>query len=52
MKAALKKILCSLLTCALTLSTAYAVPALGVSAKESIGNGLILSTDNILVTEG
>ena len=52
MKATLKKILCSLLTCALTLSTAYAAPALDASAKESIGNGLILSTDNILVTEG
>lgn len=51
MKTTLKIILCSLLTCALTLSTAYAVPALTASAQESIGNGLILSTDNILVTE-
>lgn len=47
-----KKILCPLLTCAITLSVMSAAPTLPVSAKESIGNGLILSTDSITIAEG
>lgn len=45
-----KKILCSLLTCTIALSVMSAVPVLPASARESIGNGLILSADSITVT--
>lgn len=47
-----KKILCSLLTCTIAVSAVSAAPALSASAQESIGNGLILSTDSIMVTPG
>lgn len=47
-----KRILCALLTFVFALSVYSAVPALSVSAKESIGNGLILSTDNITIVDG
>lgn len=47
-----KKILCSLLTCTMALTAASAAPALSASAKESIGNGLILSTDTITIVDG
>lgn len=49
MKAKIKKIFCFIL--ALTISFS-AAPALSASAKESVGNGLILSTDMITITEG
>lgn len=52
MKTKLKKLICSILTCAITLSAGSVIPAVSVSAKESIGNGLILSTDSITVAEG
>lgn len=52
MKTGLKKIICSILTCAMTLSVTAAIPALSATAKESIGNGIILSTDSITVAEG
>ena len=42
-----KKIISSILVFAMMIST-----ALPVAAKESIGNGVILSTDNVVVTEG
>lgn len=50
MKTKLKKIICSILTCAITLTVVCIVPSLPASAKESIGNGLVLSTDNIVLT--
>lgn len=52
MKTNVKKIICSILASAMVLFTVSASPALPASAKESIGNGLILSTDSITVTEG
>ncbi|MDE5696063.1 MAG: hypothetical protein K2I96_01425 [Lachnospiraceae bacterium] len=52
MKTKLKKMICSILTCAITLSVISAAPALPVSAKESPGNGLTLSTDSITITAG
>lgn len=52
MKTKLKKLICSILTCAIALSVTCAVPVLSASAAESIGNGLILSTDSITVTPG
>lgn len=51
MKTNLKKLVCTILTCAMTLSMMSAVPALSASAKESIGNGLVLSTDSITIME-
>ncbi|MDE7031186.1 MAG: hypothetical protein K2P63_14670 [Lachnospiraceae bacterium] len=51
MKANWKRALCSLLLI-ITLSAVSASPVLSVSAQESIGNGLILSTDSITLTEG
>ena len=45
MKNLMKKLICSLLTGALALSVMSAAPALPAAAKESVGNGLILSTD-------
>ena len=47
MKKKCKKIISSILVFAMMIST-----ALPVAAKESIGNGVILSTDNVVVTEG
>ena len=34
------------------LSVGTAAPSLSVSAKESVGNGLILSEDSIVIAEG
>lgn len=45
-----KKPLCFALACAVTLLSAFTAPAKEACAKESIGNGLILSTDAITVT--
>lgn len=47
-----KKLLCSLLTFVIALSALSAAPALSASAKESVGNGLILSTDSITIVDG
>lgn len=52
MKTKRKKWICAILTCALMLSAASVLPAVSVLAKESIGNGLILSTDSIAVAKG
>ncbi len=52
MKTTFQKLICSILACAMTLSVASSFPALSASAQESIGNGLILSTDSIQITEG
>ena len=48
----LKNFLNSILMTALMLSVVTASPAMSVSAKESVGNGLILSTDSIVIAEG
>ena len=37
---------------AMILSVGTAAPSLSVSAKESVGNGLILSEDSIVIAEG
>lgn len=52
MKNLMKKLICSLLTGALALSVMSAAPALPAAAKESVGNGLILSTDSITIPAG
>lgn len=52
MNTKLKKMICSLLTCAMTFSVISAIPALPADAKESSGNGLLLSTDNITIVDG
>ena len=52
MKKFLKIFLNSILMTALMLSVVTASPAMSVSAKESVGNGLILSTDSIVIAEG
>ena len=52
MKTKIKKILCSILASAMMVSVLSSVPVLSSSAKESVGNGLILSTDSITLTEG
>ncbi len=52
MKKFLKNFLNSILMTALMLSVVTASPAMSVSAKESVGNGLILSTDSIVIAEG
>lgn len=52
MKITVKKLICSILAFAVILSAASAAPAISVSAKESVGNGLILSEDSITVTPG
>lgn len=52
MNTKIKKILCSLLASAMMISALTSVPTLSASAKESVGNGLILSTDSITLTEG
>lgn len=51
MKTNLKKFICSIITLFAVVSISLSVPVLPVSAKESIGNGLILSTDTITITE-
>lgn len=51
MKTNLKKFICSIITLFAVVSVSLSVPVLPVSAKESIGNGLILSTDTITITE-
>ncbi|MDE7321166.1 MAG: hypothetical protein K2N73_00285 [Lachnospiraceae bacterium] len=53
MKTKIKKMknrICSAMAFCLTLSALCVVPATDISAKESIGNGLVLSTDTITVT--
>lgn len=50
MKTNWKRVLYSLLL-VMTLSVVSTLPVLSASAKESIGNGLILSTDNITIAE-
>ena len=47
----LPKFLTLILTLAIILPAAYTIP-LPVYAKESVGNGLILSTDTLTITEG
>lgn len=51
MKTKLKKWICSILTCAIALTAVWALSTETVSAKESIGNGLILSEDSIAVAK-
>lgn len=51
MKKHLKKLICAALSAALISSVLGAVPASNVSAKESIGNGVILSEDTIVLSE-
>lgn len=51
MKTKLKKWICSILTCAIALTAVWALSTEPVSAKESIGNGLILSEDSIAVAK-
>ena len=51
MKKHLKKLICAALSAALISSVFSAVPASNVSAKESIGNGVILSEDTIVLSE-
>ena len=46
------KLICCLLTFAILLSVTSAATVLSVSAQESIGNGLILSTDTVTLAEG
>lgn len=50
MKTNAKKMMCFVLAFALTLSSASVIPSMSVSAKENVGNGLILSTDAVTVT--
>lgn len=52
MKTKLKKQICSIIAFAFAFSVTCVSPVQPVSAKESIGNGLILSTDSITLTEG
>lgn len=52
MKTKRTKLICSLLTFAMAITVISAAPALSVSAEESIGNGLILSTDTITLADG
>lgn len=52
MKTNFKKTISFLSMFILLSSLTFSVTTLSVSAKESIGNGLILSTDSITVTEG
>lgn len=47
-----KKIVCTLLTATIAFSAALAFPSQTALAKENVGNGVILSTDVITVTEG
>ena len=51
MKKKFKKLICSIITLVTVVSVSFTVPVLPVFAKESIGNGLILSTDMITITE-
>lgn len=51
MKKHLKKLICAALSAALISSVLGTVPASNVSAKESIGNGVILSEDTIVLSE-
>lgn len=51
MKTKLKKLICAVLTCAIALTAAFVPSAELVYAKESIGNGLILSEDSIAVAK-
>lgn len=52
MKRFFRKIMSAVVAAAIILSVGAAAPPLTVSAKESIGNGLILSEDSIAVAEG
>ena len=51
MKTNFKKLICSAITLFAMLTISLSVSVLPVSAKESVGNGLILSTDLITITE-
>lgn len=51
MKKYLKKIACAALSAAIMTSVISTVPVAEVSAAESIGNGIILSTDTITLAE-
>lgn len=48
----IKKAICTALACALTLTALTTISTMPVIAKESIGNGVILSTDSLTITEG
>ena len=52
MKLRFKKFICSALAVATIFTSVCAAPQIPAMAKESIGNGVILSTDNITITEG
>ncbi len=52
MKTRMKSLICSILIFVLALPLAVTIPSQTASAKELVGNGLILSTDAITVTEG
>ncbi|MCI8265456.1 MAG: hypothetical protein HFH79_05370 [Lachnospiraceae bacterium] len=52
MKRFFKKIMSAVMAAAMILSVGTAAPSLSVSAKESVGNGLILSEDSIVIAEG
>ncbi len=52
MKTKLKNLICSMLACAIIFTVTCSAPVLPASAKENIGNGLILSTDSITLTPG
>lgn len=47
----LKRLLCAALSAAIICSAAGSVPAADVSAKESVGNGVILSEDAVVLSE-
>lgn len=51
MKKHFKKFICAALSAALITSVISVVPSAEASAKESIGNGVILSTDTITLSE-
>ncbi len=51
MKRFFKKIMSAVVAAAMILSVGTAAPSLSVSAKESVGNGLILSEDSIVIAE-
>lgn len=51
MKKHFKKFVCAVLSAALIASVVNIAPAATVSAKESVGNGIILSTDTITLSE-
>ena len=52
MKRFFRKIMSAVVAASIILSVGAAVPPLSASAKESVGNGLILSEDSIAIAEG